>query len=51
VVGLIPRALAVIAALILSADFGFPQDKPDFSGSWSLTSGPSDGDVPQAVSI
>jgi len=51
VAGLIPRALVLTAALILAADSGFAQDKPDFSGSWILTSGPSDGDVPQAVSI
>jgi hypothetical protein len=48
---LIPRALAVITALILSADFGFAQDKPDFSGSWILRSDPSDADVPKALSI
>jgi hypothetical protein len=49
--GLIPRALVVIAALTLSGDLAFAQDKPDFSGSWILASGPSDPDVPRALSI
>ncbi|HEX7794684.1 MAG TPA: hypothetical protein VF456_10055 [Vicinamibacterales bacterium] len=49
--GLIPRALAALTALTLSADVGFAQDKPDFSGSWVLASGPSDADVPRALSI
>jgi hypothetical protein len=31
VAGVIPRALAVIAALTLSANLGFTQDKPDFT--------------------
>jgi hypothetical protein len=48
---LISRALAVIAALTLSGDFAFAQDKADFSGSWILASGSSDSAVPQALSI
>jgi hypothetical protein len=51
VAGLISRALAVIAALTLSADFWFAQAKPDFSGSWVLASSPTDPDVPRALSI
>jgi len=51
VAGLISRAQVFIAALTLGANFGFAQDKPDFSGSWTLASGPSDVDVPQALSI
>ena len=50
-VGSILRTLVALAALTLSADFGFAQDKPDFSGSWILASGPSDADVPEALSI
>jgi hypothetical protein len=44
-------AVAIIAALTLSTGPGFAQDKPDFSGSWVLASGPSGADVPQALSI
>jgi hypothetical protein len=46
-----PRALVFIAALTLAADSGFAQNEPDFSGSWILTSGPSDSAVAQALSI
>lgn len=49
--GSIPLALVFSAALTLAANFTFAQDKPDFSGSWVLASGPTDADVPQALSI